>query len=682
MTKQKKKRSSFRWRKFLLVIGLAGLLLTVSGLAGIRMLVAAQDISQLDRPLPAATVLYDDKGHEAVTISLNEIEPVTYEQIPEHLIDAIIAVEDRRFLEHKGLDVWGIGRAMLRNATAGATVQGGSTITQQLAKNVFLTHEKTWKRKWNEVLLASKIEQKYSKDQIMTMYLNQIYYGEGAWGIKRAAEVYYGKPVEQLSVAESALLAGLVKAPSVLSPYKRPEQAIERRNVVLSLMKKQGFLDQRQYEEAVKEALSLRESKPDRSAAILYPYFTDQVIREAVEVYGLTENDVLHGGLRIYTTLNSGMQQAAEQVFEDEGNFPTSMGGQLIQAGAALVDPKSGGIKAVVGGRGDQPFRGFNRAVQLRRQPGSAIKPIAVYTPALEYGFQPNSRVVDEPVRFGSYEPRNADNAFHGNVSLYEALIHSYNIPAVKVLNEIGMDQAIGSASRFGLNLTNEDRTLGLALGGTKSGFSPLQMAEAYGAFANDGIRMGSHAIVRIESADGSLLASRSEPNGVAATSPEIAHIMTAMLQGVVENGSGTAAAIDGREVAGKTGTTEMPGVSGYGATDNWFVGYTPQLVGAVWLGYDNPDSEHYLTTSSKAAASVFQKIMSQALDGQPVIPFPAVKKFDVSEKEEERDDDDKKKEKKRDKEKQKVKEDKKNKKGDKHDDKGNKKKKDRDDND
>lgn len=687
MTKQKKSRSGFHWKKLLLALGMAGLLLTVSGWIGIRMLVAAQDISQLDRPLPAATILFDDEEQEAVTISLNEIEPITYDQIPPHMIDAIIAVEDRRFHEHKGLDVWGIGRAMVRNATAGATVQGGSTITQQLAKNVFLTHEKTWKRKWNEVLLASKIEQKYSKDQIMAMYLNQIYFGEGAWGIKRAAEVYYGKPVEQLSVAESALLAGLVKAPSVLSPYKRPEQALERRNVVLSLMKDQGYLDSQQYETAKQEDLSIRESKPDRSASILFPYFTDQVIREAVDVYGLTENDVLHGGLRIYTTLSPDMQKAAEQIFEEDGHFPPSMGDQLVQAGAVLVDPLSGGIKALVGGRGEQPFRGFNRAVQLRRQPGSAIKPIAVYAPALEYGFQPDSRISDEPVRFGSYEPHNADNAFHGNVSLYEALIHSYNIPAVKLLNEIGMDQAFDAASRFGITLTAEDRTLGLALGGTKTGVSPLQMAEAYGAFANGGIRMGHHAIVRIESADGSLLASRSEEKGIQVMAPEIAHTMTAMLQGVVEYGSGTAAAIEGREVAGKTGTTEMQGVSGYAATDNWFVGYTPQLVGAVWLGYDNPDADHYLTTSSKAAASVFKEIMSQALTGQPAIPFPAVKKFDADKQKEERQDSESKQEKKQKKEKKKDRDDdNREDDDDDNDDRGNKrerkKKKDRDDND
>jgi len=622
---QTSKRRKVSWRKILFLFGLLFLLLSVSSWIGLRMLVAAQDVTQLDRPLPAPTILFDESGHEAVTISLNEIEPITYDKIPKHMIDAIIAVEDRRFYEHKGMDVWGIGRAIIQNVKSGQTVQGGSTITQQLAKNVFLSHERTWKRKWSEVLLAKKIEERYSKDEIITMYLNQIYFGEGAWGIKRAAEVYYGKPVEQLTIAESALLAGLVKAPSVLTPYKRPEQAVERRNVVLSLMREQELIDTQQYSNAMKESLAIRESKPNRVDSILYPYYTDQVIREAIALYGLTENDVLHGGLRIYTTLNPEIQKSAEQIFEDEGHFPKSMSDELIQAGAVLVDPRNGGIKALVGGRGKQPFRGYNRAVQLSRQPGSTMKPLAVYTPALENGYRPDSRITDEPVRFGSYEPQNADNTFHGKVTLYEALVQSYNIPAVKLLNEIGIDQGIDAVSRLGIELQAEDRTLGLALGGTKTGVSPLQMAEAYGVFANDGVRMSSHAIVRIESADGTILASRREEKEIRATTSEIARTITAMLQGVVESGSGKSAAIKGRDVAGKTGTTQMPG-SSVGAMDNWFVGYTPQLVGAVWLGYDNPDSSHYLTTTSKAAATVFRELMSSALNGQPTMPFPEVK--------------------------------------------------------
>ncbi len=613
-----------RWIKIMLACTSLMLVLVVAGWSGIRMLAANQDVTRLSKPFPVPTVLFDEDGEEAVTISLHEIEPVAYEQIPKSMIDAIVAIEDRRFYVHRGTDTLGIGRALLRNVTSGKTVQGGSTITQQLAKNVFLSHERTWKRKWQEVLLAKKIEDEYSKDDIMTLYLNQIYFGEGAWGIKRAANVYYGKPADQLTVAESALLAGLVKAPSVLSPYKRPEQAVERRNVVLSLMKEQGLLGEEEYEEAIREPLMLRETTLNRADSIQYPYYTDQVIREAVGTYGLTENDVLHGGLRIYTTLDASLQQAAERIFEEDGNFPDSMGGETVQAGAVLIDPRSGAIKALVGGRGEQPFRGLNRAVQLNRQPGSTMKPIAVYAPALENGFRPDSRIADEPIRFGDYEPKNADRAYHGDVSLYEALIQSYNIPAVKLLDAIGIEQGMEAAARFGIPLKAEDRTLGLALGGTHTGVSPLRMAEAYGTFANDGIRMPSHVIDRIESADGTVIAERKQEEGIRVTDSDTARTMNAMLMGVVERGTGKAAAIDGRELAGKTGTTEMPGTGGTGATDNWFVGYTPSLAGAVWLGYDNPDADHYLTTSSKAAAVVFKELMGAALQGQPVERFPA----------------------------------------------------------
>ncbi|MEK3884484.1 transglycosylase domain-containing protein [Paenibacillus sp. PL2-23] len=623
-------------RRLALALGLSVVAMAATGWLGLRAMVAAQDISELDRPLSTATILYDDEGNEAVKLSLNDMEPVSFDQIPVAMIHAIIAVEDRRFYEHQGFDAWSIGRALVRNTTAGHTVQGGSTITQQLAKNVFLTHDRTWKRKWSEVLLASKIEQHYSKDDIMELYLNHIYFGEGAWGIKRAAEVYFGKEIEQLTIAESALLAGLVKAPSALTPFKRPEEAIERRNVVLRLMHEQGWLDAAAYEAAANEPLTLRDEGANPSEGMPYPYFTDQVLREAAEQYGLTEDEIWNGGLRIYTTLSAKMQEAAERVFENDALFPESMGDQLIQAAAAIVDPRTGGVKALVGGRGEQPFRGFNRAVQLRRQPGSTMKPLAVYTPALESGYQPTSRILDEPVQFGSYAPQNVDKSYHGHVTLYEALIHSYNIPAVKLLNEIGMDQAMAAASRFGISLTDKDRTLGLALGGTHTGVSPLQLAEAYGAFANDGLRLDSYTIVRIESASGAVLAERKEEDGTRAAAKETSDTLTAMLQGVVQSGSGTAAAIEGREVAGKTGTTEMPG---QGARDNWFVGYTPQLSAAVWLGYDQPDAQHYLTTSSKAAALIFKELMGQALKGLPFEAFPPVSGFHNGQLEWERSD-------------------------------------------
>lgn len=611
--------------KTILILFAAILVISVlGGWTAFRMLINKQDIARLDVPLPAATILYDQNGEEATRISFNKIEEIGYTDIPKHMVDAVVAVEDKRFFEHEGMDMRAISRAFVTNFTSGGTVQGGSTITQQLAKNVFLTQERTWTRKWNEVLLAKKIEENYTKQQIVEMYLNQIYFGEGAWGINRAASTYFGKEAKQLTVAESALLAGLIKAPSALAPYKHEERALERRNIVLQLMKDQALISDEIYSKAVKEPIKLLSSKPNRVDDIRYPYYVDQIIREAMTAYGLTENEVLQGGLRIYTELDTKMQQAAEQVYAKESLFPESSEDQLIQSSAVLVDPRNGGIRALVGGRGEQPFRGFNRAAQLKRQPGSTIKPVAVYTPALESGYKPTDELLDEPININGYEPQNADGSFHGRVSLYEALINSYNIPAVKLLNEMGIQKGIDAAARFGIPLTDEDRSLGLALGGLHEGVAPLHMAEAFGVFANDGVRKHAHAITRIESADGTVLAefdqSASEEK---VTEPAIARTMTAMLEGVVKEGTGEAAALEGRPLAGKSGTTQMSGTTGYSAKDNWFVGYTPQLVGAVWLGYDQTDSSHYLSTSSKAAAAVFQALFTGALKDEPIMAFP-----------------------------------------------------------
>lgn len=650
-----------------------------------RIMVGMQDISKLDEPLPASTVLFDRSGKEVNRLSQSEIQAVEYSKLPQVLVDAVTAVEDKRFFDHQGMDLWAIGRAFYTNLTAGGTVQGGSTITQQLAKNVFLTHERTWTRKWNEVLLAKKIEENYDKPKIMEMYLNQIYFGEGAWGIKRAAATYFNKTVDKLTLPESAMLAGLIRAPSALTPYKHPKEAKERRNLVLSLMLEQGKITSAESDIASREPVKLRSISANKPGAMKYPYYVDQVIREAGAQYGLTENEVLHGGLRIYTALDTRMQEAAQQVYAKEELFPPSQADQLIQSGAVLVDPRDGGIRALIGGRGEQPFRGFNRASQLKRQPGSTMKPIAAYTPALERGYRPSDTLVDEPVDFGGYRPRNAGGSYHGEVTLYEALVHSYNVPAVKLLNEVGIDAGMEASERFGIELTDGDRALGLALGGLQEGVSPLDMAEAFGVYANDGTRIPAHTILRIESADGVVLADVNGAAGEKIIEPEVARTMTAMLEGVVREGTGQAAALPDRQLAGKTGTTEMPGTGGDGAKDNWFVGYTPQLVGAVWIGYDKTDSEHYLTTSSKAAAAVFQALLAEALEGEPVLAFPAAKGVNVKKKDgltdedqDRKDDEVKKKDKKEKKDKDKQK-DKEEDKRDNRNDKGKEKGKERD---
>lgn len=615
------------WKKWIVACLMAGGLLAVLGWVAFSIMVDKQDVSLLDEPLPAATIFYDRNDREALRISPpRATAAVSYDRLPKHLVDAVVAVEDKRFFEHGGTDLWGIGRAMMTNLTSGKTVQGASTITQQLAKNVFLSQERTWTRKWKELLLAQKIEKTYDKPQIIAMYLNQIYFGEGAWGIQKAADRYFGVSVDRLTLSQSATLAGILKAPSALSPFTHKEKARERRDVVLALMKEQGKIDAAAYDAAVQEPLRLRvAAKTSGTEAMKYPYYIDQVIREAADRYGLTEDDVLHGGLRIYTALDPRMQQAAESVYAQSAAFPDSTADQPIQSGAVLVDPRDGGIRALIGGRGKQPFRGFNRAVQLKRQPGSTMKPISVYTPAFERGYTLGDTLPDEPIDFGGYQPRNADGRYHGDVSIYDAIIHSYNIPAVRLLHDIGIDAGMDAAKRFGLELTDADGNLGLALGGLQEGVSPLEMAEAFGVFANDGTRIPAHSIIRIETADGDAVSASSEPEPVKTTEPAVARTMTSVLEGVVNEGTGELAALADRPVAGKTGTTEMPGTGGKGIKDNWFVGYTPQLVGAVWLGYDHTDGSHYLTTTSKAAAAVFRKLMSEALRGEPVLSFPKV---------------------------------------------------------
>lgn len=590
-------------------------------LAGIELSVQGKDVSALEHAVPTPTVIYDAQGREAAKIVLSKTDGVRLEQIPDHLIQAVIAIEDKRFYNHHGWDTRAISRAAVRNAVRGGIVEGGSTITQQLAKNVFLTHEKSFGRKWEELLYAVKVERTYSKDQIMEMYLNQIYFGEGAWGVKRAAAVYFGKDVSSLSVGESALLAGLVQAPSRLSPYKQPDEAIHRRNIVLKLMEEQGWITAEERKTAEGDPIVLAEKSGQRQSDRPYPYYIDHLLNEAEANYGLTENDVLYGGLHIYTELDPQMQQAVESVYADDTLFPASTEDQLIQSGTILLDPSTGAIRALIGGRGEHVFRGYNRATQLKRQPGSAMKPLAVYAPALAAGYRPDELLNDKPIDYAGYSPKNFDGRYRGLVTMYEAMLYSYNVPAVDLLNRIGVQVGVDSVKRFGIPLTEEDRGLSLALGGLHEGTSPLKMAEAFSAFASGGAVAEPHAIRRIVAPDGRVVAETfGEKRRV--IEEDIAQWATYLLQGVVEEGTGKEAKIAGRPTAGKTGTTQLPFGNGSGVKDNWFVGYTPELVGAVWLGYDYTDEQHYLTTSSRAAAILFREIMTRALEGHPVVPF------------------------------------------------------------
>ncbi|MEH7180776.1 transglycosylase domain-containing protein [Neobacillus vireti] len=578
------------------------------------------DISPLKNELPQATVFYDLHGEIASKISANKNEGISIKHVPDTLKNAVIAIEDRRFYEHHGVDFIGITRALIRDIKAGGMVEGGSTITQQLTKNTLLTSQKTLKRKVDEVFLAIKIERQYSKQEILQMYLNQIYFGGGAWGIKHAARNYFAKEVNDLTIGESALLAGLIKAPSSLNPYRHLEKATQRRNLVLAQMKKQGYLTPQEYEQAINEKVILnnRGGDPYRGK---YPHYVDQVFEEAIKEYHLSQDELLTGGYKIYTELDPNMQNSMEKTYENKTLFPKGSD-QIVQSGGILLDPKTGGIRAIVGGRGEHTFRGYNRATQLKAQPGSSIKPLAVYTPALENGWKITDMLKDEPMSFGEYEPSNYNHEYAGEVPMYEAVKDSKNVSAVWLLNEIGIEKGLEATRRYGIPLEKGDRNLSLALGGVERGVSPLIMAEAYSVFANNGVRKKAHVINKIIDAEGNLVAEWKERKEKVTTKAVTDQINT-MLLGVVEQGSGKSAQIPGIEIAGKTGSTQVPIEGVKGVKDQWFVGYTPELVGAVWVGYDKTDEKHYLkTTSGGGAAIVFREIMKEALKDTPPTRF------------------------------------------------------------
>jgi penicillin-binding protein 2A len=595
------------------------------------------EVSALEKGFSQATVIYDKDGNVASKISTNKTESVVYEQIPQHMINAVVAIEDHRFFKHNGVDFIGIVRAFVRNTKAGGIVEGGSTITQQLTKNVFLSSEKSYKRKMDEVFLAREIEKEFTKEEILEIYLNTIYFGDGEWGIKRAALHYFAKEVEDLTIDESALLAGLIKAPSALSPFHHLEKATARRDVVLDRMREQNYLSEEQLLVAKNAKVVLNEKGEDPLRG-KFPYYVDHVLEEAIIKYGLTQDELLTGGYQIYTELDPIKQEAMELVYEDEGLFPNGTGDQIVQSGAILLNPKTGGIQALIGGRGEHVFRGYNRATQLIAQPGSTMKPLAVYTPALENGWEVTDELKDEEMVFDRYEPKNYNNQYRGFLPMYTAVRESVNVPAVWLLNEIGLNKGLEALDKFGIPLEKKDRHLGVALGGMDKGVSPLTMVEAYSVFPNGGERIDGHSIVKIVSPNGTVVAEW-RGSGVKVTEKEVADKVTTLLLDVVENGTGRAAHIPGREVAGKTGSTQVPIEGINGVKDQWFVGYTPELVGAIWIGYDKTDSVHYLTTtSSEEAALIFQKIMTKALENEEAQSFQLTPLDEIIETEEEKD--------------------------------------------
>jgi penicillin-binding protein 1A len=557
------------------------------------------------------SVLYDVYGRPFAEVKSENYLPVKYADVPKVVKESFLAAEDARFYRHHGVDFWAILRAAWANISRQKIVQGGSTITQQVVKNTFLTPERTLKRKIQEIILALQLERRYSKEEIFLSYLNNIYFGEGARGIGAAAKTYFNKKIKNLTLADAALLAGLPQAPSYYSPYRNPKIALARRNSILDLMVKQGFITTQERMLAEQEPLNLNKNRVISPShySYPYPYFVDYVIRQVAKKYG--EGCLYRGGLKIYTTLDQKIQRSAEQAAARTSNFPFStrdrQGTLQPQVAVIFLNPQNGAIRALVGGREHVTSLGYNRATMAYRQPGSAFKPIIAYAPALEYlKLTPNSIILDTPVSFSDYRPRNYNNQYRGPITLREALAYSINIPAVKLLNQVGLDQAISFARQMGFTDIQSTREgLSIALGGLYKGVTLLQMAAAYATFANNGIYTAPTAIIRITQANGTIL-EEANPASHRVMRPQTAQMMTEMLQAVVSYGTGTRARIFGFSLAGKTGTTDQ-------GKDIWFCGYTPHLVGVVWMGWDIPRFMPGVS-GGKYCASTWRQVMLASL--------------------------------------------------------------------
>jgi len=585
------------------------------------------------------TFVYDKNG--ALMVQLHREEnrtPVELASMPKYLVDAFIATEDVRFYEHYGIDVKRIMGALVADIRHRSYTQGASTLTMQLVRNAILEdQDKKIERKIKEALLAIEVERRYSKDEILGFYLNEIYFGHGANGVQAASQIYFGKDVSQLTLGESAMLAGIIRNPRIYSPYLNPENALHIRNVVLENMVRYQKITQAEADAAKQEELKL--STLDNARAYPHPWFTDYVIDQAEDLLqeaGYDPSQLYTGGFRIYSTMDPLIQIAAEEAYDNSANFPKSSTADLIQSAMAVLDPASGEIRALIGGREHLTKRGLNRATDMKRQPGSSIKPVAVYAPCLENGYSPASVVEDAPVTFGSsakpYKPENYDGIYRGRISMRAAVKDSVNIPAVKLLNEIGVSTGFNFAQKLGLPLMDpEDRSLSLALGGLTRGVSPLDMAGAYAAFDNQGVYIAPHAISKIVDRTGATLIEITPQKNVV-MSEETAYLMTDMLKTVVDEGTGTNAKMN-RPVAGKTGTTQLPDKKDFaglkGNKDAWFAGYTPELVGVVWMGYDNDydanGQKQYLNKvyGGQLPAKIWKFVMAKALKEAPVTPFP-----------------------------------------------------------
>ncbi len=546
------------------------------------------DVSRITAA-PQTGRIYDNSGGLITEIrgSQNRVA-VPLEQIPQQIRDAFIAAEDLRFYRHKGVDVIRIFGALAANIRQGGYAQGASTITMQLIRQSHLSTKKTFARKAEEAVLALALERKLTKDEILEMYLNYIYFGNGAYGIQAAAQTFFGVDAADLTLAQAASLAASIKAPSYYSPA-HPENNISRRDYILATMLEEGMISGEEYAAAGREELVLAQKEPEE---LSYGWFVDAALSEAENILGLSSDQVLTGGYTIHTTLSRTHQDLLDARFDTDVFPADASDGTPVQGAAACVDVRTGEVLAIVGGRSYDVRRGFNRATDLRRQPGSALKPLVAYAPAIDrFGYMTASVLRDEPTSFNGYKPRNASYTYYGNVSMRTALQNSLNVSTVSLLDQIGVAAGREYLEKVGIPLDSRDSNLALALGAMTYGVSPVQLAAAYAPFANGGQFYTPHLIRRITGPSGEVLYQHRE-SGSQVLKATSAFLMTSLMQSVTSSGTGAKLSQAGTPVAGKTGTVNM---TGGGNRDIWMACYNSEIACAFWMGFDEPDAQHKL---------------------------------------------------------------------------------------
>ncbi len=595
--KEESEDSIFDTLKRLLIVGAA---VVLGGLVSLKAYLAiVPPIANLSEFRPnMVTTFYSSDGEVIKTFNACTFSKVSIKDVPKELQQAIIATEDKNFYNHNGYDLFGLTRSMIENLIAGRVVQGGSTITQQLSRMLFLSNEQTYSRKLKEIIIAAKIEKSLNKNQILEMYLNNVYLGSGAYGVQGASQTYFNKNLNQLTLGEMALIAGLPQAPSVYSPFNNLNLAIKRRNRVLERMYKMHYIDKDTMKKAQEEKVKLT-SMPKYYTLNKAPYFCDYVIRELARL-GFTEQEITSGGYKIITTLDYNAQKVANEALINDLNA-WGMRGANSQAAIFSFSPVDGKILVYAGGKNYAESQ-YDRVTQAIRPPGSAFKPF-IYTAAIQKGLNPNDMIDDTPYKIGNWAPHNYGNKYRGRIPLYKALMVSSNVCAARLIEYVGVRAVIQVARVMGINTPLQyDHTIALGSNGVKL----FELTRAYGIFASGGYKVEPYAIERVESSRGKVLYSAPRARVEKVLDTEVAAIMTSMLKTVIRNGTGMAANI-GKPCAGKTGTTDD-------YKDAWFVGYTPSVVTGVWVGNDDNTRMGGLTGGT-VPAIIWRDVMRKATE-------------------------------------------------------------------